>query len=69
MAEKFVLSRAKAGDWVKFADDKDCVCPMRFKFNGFDGNVAIHMPIGAMDRLVKAADLVCMTAEEVARHG
>lgn len=69
MAEKFVMSRAKPGDMLKFAEDKECIHPMRFKFNGFDGRTAVNMPSCNMDRLVKAADLVCMTAEEVARHG
>lgn len=72
MAEKFVLSKAKEGDWVKFAEDKDCICPMQFKFKGHGADAIVRMPKhprGARDGIIKAADMVCMTAEEVARNG
>ncbi|UCV00278.1 hypothetical protein [Acidovorax radicis] len=68
-AATFVMSRAAEGDMVKFAEDKDCVHPMRFKFSGFKGWAVVYVPLWDRDRMVKGRDLVYMTPEEVARHG
>jgi hypothetical protein len=72
MAESKPPRKPFLGDWVRFIEDTQCLCPMDVKDAAFDGYVIVHMPKhpnGPRDGLVKRQEIVCMTHEEVARHG